>query len=151
MSIPRNYNKSVSFKSTFAHTNRLTHIHSDFLLHSREKESERVSIRISSSLVVCLCAAEGARLPSEQLEFKPYLCLAGPRLTTVDELPLGTGLQDKHCCLCSALLNNSISLVLRLAMSWLAPTNLTQFSAVHLYQDSFLHNNSAAIQSALFP
>lgn len=102
-----------------------------------------MSIRISSSLVVCLCAVEGARLPSEQLEFKPYLCLAGPRLTAVDELPLGMGLRDKHCSLCYALLNNSISLVLRLAMSRLAPTNLTQFSMVHLKQDSCLYNNSA--------
>lgn len=48
--------------------------------------------RISSYTVVWLCVVEGARLPSEQLEFKPYLCLAGPSLGTVDELALGTGL-----------------------------------------------------------
>lgn len=81
-------------------------------------------------MVVRLCAVEGARLPSEQLEFKPYLCLAGPVLSgaAVEEVALGTGLPgDKHCCLCYALLNNSISMVLSLDTSWFAPKSCSSF------------------------
>lgn len=55
-------------------------------------------------------------------------------LGAVDGVALGIGLPgDKHCCLCYALLNNSISMVLRLDMSGLAPTRLPQFSVIPLY------------------
>lgn len=70
---------------------------------------------------------EGARLPSDQLEFEPYLCLAGPVLSGAAEevAALGTGLPgDKHCCLCYALLNKSISMLLKLDTSWFAPRKL---------------------------
>lgn len=44
----------------------------------QERGSEREAGLVV--MVVRLRAVEGARLPSEQLEFKPYLCLAGPTL-----------------------------------------------------------------------
>lgn len=133
-----------------------THTHTYFfLLRSREKESKR---EWEAGLVVIrLCGCVLWREPDyHQSSWNSSLISArqGPVLGTVDELALGTGLPgDKHCCLCYALLNNSISMVLRPAMSWLAPTNLLQFSVIPLYQSirtvGPLNNNTAPAQHAL--
>lgn len=63
------------------------HLHSEenashlgILCIAKQRKREWKRGRISNSTDVWLCAVEGARLASEQLEFKPYLCLAGPSL-----------------------------------------------------------------------
>lgn len=94
------------------------HTHSDCFIAQQRKRAKREWGRISGYTAV-------HRLPSEQLEFKLISVWQGPVLGTVDEPVLGKGLLgEKHCCLCQAPLNNSISMVLRLAISWLARTNL---------------------------
>lgn len=47
--------------------------------------------RISCFSVLWLRVVEGARLASQQLEFKPYLCLAGPSLGKSRRAGLGYG------------------------------------------------------------
>lgn len=103
-----------------------------FLMCSREKESKRA--RAAGLVVTRLCGCVLCREPDyHQSSWNSSLISArqGPVLGTVDELALGTGLPgDKHCCLCYALLNNSISMVLRSAVRWLAPN---QPAAVFLW------------------
>lgn len=91
----------------------------------REREREREKWTWATGRISCFslpqpCVAEGARLASQRLEFRPYLGSAGPRPgKSEDELVLRARLRrgSKHCRLCSAPPNNSISMARRSAPS----------------------------------
>lgn len=130
-----------SLKAIFKETLELREMHTywDIFFIAQQRKTEREREREAGLVVIRLCGCVLWKEPDyHQSSWNSSLISAwqGPVLGTVDELALGTGLPgDKHCCLCYALLNNSISMVLRSAMSWLAPTNLLQFSVIPLYQD----------------
>lgn len=73
----------------------------------------------------------------------------GPGFTRHTGPGYGSAGGDKHCCLCYAPLNNSISLVLRSATSWLAPSKLLLW-LVSIRTDGHLNIGAASTYHALF-
>lgn len=154
-SIPRNYIRfeaDLIPQKTIQKETLESHTHSAISLYcTAEKTRERE--RHAGLVVIWLCVCVPWKEPDyHQSSWNSSLISAwqGPVLRTVDELTLGTGLPgDKHCCLCYALLNNSISMVLRSAMSWLAAINSLQFCCDFLWTDGRLNTSTTSLQCFL--